>query len=286
MMPSNDWKSCLGRFPIIGNGGVGKGHVAGRAGFTLLEMMIVIGLLILLAAVATPSLVSFQHGAWRARCAAQLRQLHTANTLHASDHGSYVSAAPDIHGANRMRWHGTRDGEHATFDPDGSPLMPYLGHDQRLKACPAFRPTHVGSEAFEAGGGGYGYNAVGVGSRAYRKGFHAGAPGAMRPSEIIHPATTVMFSDCAFPSVAEGVAGLIEYSFAEPVHPVKMNQPEPDRFFNQPSVHFRHQGVANVVWCDGHVSAEALAFTAARGGFGRFQIGWFGPSNNDLFDPY
>jgi prepilin-type processing-associated H-X9-DG protein len=39
-----------------------------------------------------------------------------------------------------------------------------------------------------------------------------------------------------------------------------------------PTTHFRHAGKASVAWCDGHVSAEGMAFT--KGGWGGRGLGF------------
>jgi prepilin-type processing-associated H-X9-DG protein len=51
-----------------------------------------------------------------------------------------------------------------------------------------------------------------------------------------------------------------------------------------PTIHFRHLERANVIWCDGHANAQEMSFT--RGDYGEFNLGWFGPRSNELFDPF
>jgi len=78
-----------------------------------------------------------------------------------------------------------------------------------------------------------------------------------------------------------------EYSFCEP--PFIQEDPGPpstDRAW--PSIHFRHQGQANVAWADGHVTAERLVFSNESYGLTPAQVqaagvGWFGPNSDALF---
>jgi prepilin-type processing-associated H-X9-DG protein len=59
-----------------------------------------------------------------------------------------------------------------------------------------------------------------------------------------------------------------------------------------PTIHFRHDGIANVAWCDGHVSGERMSFTTDYQTHSRISaeeademgVGWFGPDSNELFD--
>jgi nitrite reductase (NADH) large subunit len=126
-----------------------------------------------------------------------------------------------------------------------------------------------GTNAFEDACGGYGYNAYGVGSRFCLSGYNAQSQTVgMDPADIRDPARTVMFCDAAFGQPYGTPTYLIEYSFAEPPRDVDGNR-------TTPSIHFRHNGQANVIWCDGHVSAErrTLSYDARHEAF---NLGWFG----------
>ena len=198
-----------------------------------------------------------------------------ANLAYAADHGRYVAAAADIEGPNNIRWHGVRVGR--TFDGALGPLAPYLGGGGAsawVRRCPSFRPE---AEGFETSCGGYGYNALGVGSEDCLPGDYDKKTRGMRAAAIEHPAATVMFADAAYLDGGGNKAKLIEYSFAEPPRFADGSVPDP-------TIHFRHRGRANVVWCDGHVSSETLARTA--GPAASRSLGWFGPADNELFDPF
>ena len=245
-----------------------------RAAFSLVELVVVLAVLGLLAALLGTALPAAKAAADAAACRGNLRQLAAANLAYAADHGRYVAAAADIEGRNTLRWHGVRTGK--AFDGAKGPLAPYLGGkgpSAWVRRCPGFRPEAAG---FEAACGGYGYNALGVGSEACLP-DGGGTTVGMRPAALAAPAQTVMFADAAFLQGGGAKSRLIEYSFAEP-----------PRFTNGsipwPSIHFRHQGKANVAWCDGHVTAETLEWSDGRSA-GR-SLGWFGPADNSLFDPY
>ena len=256
-------------------------------GFTLVELLVVVALIGTLLGLLAPVIGRARASGEAAQCASKLRQLYTANVLYAAQHGTYVAAAPDIFSANLHRWHGARDSVGEPFDFSRSPLAPYLGGEPRIRTCPGFlryRDDRA-ANAFEASCGGYGYNLYGVGSQCYIYGFNErGMAEGMQPGMIRDPAHTVMFADCAFPQPYGNPRYLIEYSFAEACHFVDGNGQETAQMA-MPSLHFRHNHRVNVIWCDGHVSREAMSFTYDDS-FRRFEIGWFGPQDNRLFDPF
>ena len=98
-----------------------------------------------------------------------------------------------------------------------------------------------------------------------------------------------MFTDVGIPrSADDGTTYVDDYSFCEPVF-----WPNPDgtvsEFQPDPTIHFRHNGAVNVVWCDGHVSSRKISFTTpGRNVYGGDNeaalVGWFGPKDNSLFD--
>ena len=244
-----------------------------RNAFTVVELLVVMGILSLLFALLTPALKRTLEQGRSTQCKSNLRQLYIANTLYASEHSHYIAAAKDIWGRNSQRWHGTREGE--TFEGSKDSLHEYLGDTKTVRACASFHPEN----GFETGCGGYGYNQVGVGSRSYQLGSWRGSEVGMSPSAIAHPAQTIMFADAAF---LKGDT-LIEYSFVEPVRHVASGAPH-EIGSALPSTHFRHNEKANVIWCDGRVTSEIMTFS--RGGkFEENNIGWFGDRDNTLFDP-
>ncbi|MGD9613488.1 MAG: H-X9-DG-CTERM domain-containing protein [Kiritimatiellia bacterium] len=253
---------------------VARKNVA-RAGFSLVELLVAVAAVALLAAILIPALPAAKAAAEGAVCRSNLRQLAAANLAYAADHGRYVAAAADIEGANTIRWHGVRSG--GAFDGAKGPLAPYLGgggSSAWVRRCPGFRPDAAG---FEAACGGYGYNALGVGSELCLPNGGGGQAVGMRPGALARPALTVMFADAAYLQGGGAKARLIEYSFAEPPRFAGGGTP-------WPTIHFRHRGKANVAWADGHVTAEARDRSSGR--FGAYELGWFGPDDNSLFAPF
>ena len=217
-----------------------------------------------------------------AMCESNLRQLHIASLAYATDnHGLLPPAHYNFITKNLHRWHGTRTTMTQPFDFSGSPLLKYL-QTAAVKRCPSFDPSPDG---FEASAGGYGYNDRFLGSSMEQA---VGIPMSMLKFEaryvnqpakmtmIQHPGQTIMFADTAMAS-----PGLIEYSFVEP--PLASGMP------TSPSMQFRHQGRANVLWVDGHVTSQVMEWTyPGNNVYGADNalnhLGFFGPRDNSLFD--
>jgi prepilin-type processing-associated H-X9-DG protein len=267
-------------------------------GFSIIEMLVVVSTVSVVVAVSVPALTTAKARARAVVCRSNLRQLVLANIEYANDSDGFcVPAAEDLWNslglglwqAGYHRWHGVRDGNDMPFDPMKGPLADYLG-DGKVKECPQrvdFTKDHAGSINFESGCGGYGYNMAYIGSRLAR-------PCSMNPknrfsetprmTEIKKPYSTLMFADTAFCQMGQY---LIEYSFAEPPFIVSGGKTYKESFA-KPSIHFRHSGLANVGWSDGHIEPKPMANMEGKPGYDAasagMNIGWFEPVNNTLFD--
>ncbi len=256
--------------------------------FTLLELLVVVGIIGLLGGMLLPALSKAGEEGRKAVCISNLRQLFLAVELYAMDNDDYYPPSTwDIeNGGGLHRWHGTRvtTSDLFVFEPQsnspGSPLYPYL-ITGKIKVCPTFKkyydePGGPWSTAFEAGCGGYGYNDNYVGS-GRGKGIVDGSINPARRHQIKMPIETIMFSDCA-----HWGGEVVAYSFVTP--------PQYEHVHSTPTIHFRHNGRANVCWCDGHVTSEPMGYTL---GWTQYQtdnlissnIGYVGKWNdNRLYD--
>lgn len=262
-----------------------------RTAFTLLELAVVIASIALLTAILMPALVTARSEARQALCKSNLRQIVIANIGYSTENeGYYVPAASDIDSSygGLHRWHGVRENQNEPFDSEKGPLVKYL-RDGKVKECPAFKDYFRASEwynSFEKGCGGYGYNLEYLGSRLWDKAsnhteFYSRTTNT---SEVAKPSRTLMFADTAFYQNNEY---LIEYSFAQPRYHISRGTVDPDS--NPiPSIHFRHQGCANIGWSDGHISSLAMSERYRKNkhysDYSRMDIGWFEPLDNSLFD--
>jgi prepilin-type processing-associated H-X9-DG protein len=154
-----------------------------RVGFTLVELLVVIGIIVVLIAVLMPALAKVRKHAQEVHCAANLRSIGQALTMYTQQYGCYpgcfIAEAGDSYSVWPVR------------------LRPFLGGEQGVFVCPArderFDWPKVAPEsgigraaAFQAGYGyevgepllsawgrrfSYGYNAWGVNSGVDSKGL-------------------------------------------------------------------------------------------------------------------
>ena len=104
-------------------------RVKGWRGFTLIELIVVMAVIAILAAVLLPALSSAKSRAWTARCQSNLRQIGFGLRLYGDDNGGHYPESGDI-----IYWNQT--------DPDTlqaswlQQISPYL-QNTNLFRCPA-----------------------------------------------------------------------------------------------------------------------------------------------------
>lgn len=146
---------------------------ASRRGFTLVELLVVIGIIALLISILLPSLNRARAAAKQVACLSQLRQIGTAMQLHAQDHVGFLPIAGYVHGVDatpdglgdtsRRRYSYYQDTVIRPLTLSGA-LSPYLGRRIRMDnratvqaeqndpnslirkifTCPAELTTHYG----------------------------------------------------------------------------------------------------------------------------------------------
>lgn len=256
--------------------------------FTFNELLIVITVLSILSSLLLPLLLSTRSVYKTSFCHDSLQRLAKANVLYTEDNKRYVPASI----GQDFRWHGIRIGKPPSFhfDSKKGPLAPYLKGEE-MQRCPELNSMLKDGVPFclESGGWGYGYN-KNIGSLRYD--FESDnwtnqcEELGIKKNQIKKPDKIVMFTDSAtkvdFSGYTDIQGKMSEYAFCESYDIINRETPAwgtPD-----PTIHFRHSGLCNTAWSDGHVSKEKMKYS--KGEWGKSKLGFIGNRNNENFAPF
>jgi prepilin-type N-terminal cleavage/methylation domain-containing protein/prepilin-type processing-associated H-X9-DG protein len=232
-----------------------------RSGFTLIELLVVIAIIAILAAILFPVFARARENARKASCASNLKQFGLAWMQYSQDYDEKVTPNQVSLGTKTVYWWGSFDG--TTFRPEEGLLQPYMKSTQ-IQACPSFDNklrTTLGLT-------GYAYNTKYIAPVVYDNSPPYGAtPVTVSLAQIMDPTRTVAFADSA---------RINTYQYATPTLEGNTFLSAPSENF--PSLHGRHNGMANVLWCDGHVKAAKPIPRTGSFGYG-YNSSDFTPNN-------
>ncbi|MGA2865079.1 MAG: prepilin-type N-terminal cleavage/methylation domain-containing protein [Verrucomicrobiota bacterium] len=220
-----------------------RGQQSLGSAFTLLELLVVIALIAVLAALLLPALSRSKASAQRIKCLSNLHQLELAANLYWDDNGGncfrYGGAYTNGGQLYWFGWMGPGAEGARAFDATCGALYPYL-QGRGVELCPAFNYFLSQFKAKARGATyGYGYNL-----------YLSAAPGQapINLSRLLRPAGTVLLADAAQVNTWQAPAS--------PANPMLEEWYYLDNSTNQPNGHFRHAQKAEAVFCDGHVGPE------------------------------
>lgn len=215
----------------------------GSQGFTLIELLITIAIIAIMASLALPALHRARQSANTAVCVNNLRQLGMGAQMYWSDYDQvsfpYKRGATNNGDIYWFGWIGRGAEGQRDFDPTQGSLYPYVKDGIRI--CPQL-DYQLAEFKLKATGAAYGYG--------YNLNL-APLPPASAPKIIsIHrPAEIAIFADAAQVNTFQA--------------PASADHPLLEEFYyinaDEATVHFRHGGRAQTVFCDGHVSILSMA---------------------------
>ena len=250
-----------------------------KPSFTLIELLVVIAIIAILAAMLLPALGAAKAAAWSANCQSNLKQLGLSNILYSdANKGLMVPYAVDMLGKNMTRWHGisekSSNGSDADYDPAKGPLAEYLGGTGLVNHCQAFL-VEKANQGFERGCGGYGINVL-IGKIKPDSWNPSDFAAGFTLASVDDPAGTIMFGDSAITVYGGGNYGDGDLGYSSSLEP-------PDTWGPTPTMHFRHNNLANAVLCDGHVESLAMVESSSDN-YKTKQLGF--PCTNDTDGRY
>jgi prepilin-type processing-associated H-X9-DG protein/prepilin-type N-terminal cleavage/methylation domain-containing protein len=213
--------------------------------FSLIELLVTVSIIGLLAAILLPALRQARESARTAICASNLRQLGLATQMYLDDYGRFFSYFTTV-GADRSWYFGLESLFSSTAPPGArhidltkAKLYPYLQKVHGIEVCPSYNyRSPQWRQKFDQITYGYGLNKM-----LFEK-----------PSSDLagSSARIICFADTAqvntFQAPASPSNPMLEESYFVEYSPRSI-----------PTTHFRHNGLANVLFCDGHVESMPMA---------------------------
>lgn len=218
---------------------------ANDSAFTLIELLTVMAIIALLAAILLPTLNNSKAAARRVECLNNLRQMGIAARLYVDDHADFYPIAyyeEEVAGVNHFHaWDLT------TIEGSPNHVVPgilWQGQGNlRVQQCPSFSGNaNWETDPFT----GYNYNTSFIGHGQYES-----IPEPAKASAVHHATRTALFGDGQFS------AGANKFMRAP------WSNPGDESFTARSSgtQGFRHQKRSNTAFCDGHSETVKNCFT-------------------------
>jgi prepilin-type N-terminal cleavage/methylation domain-containing protein/prepilin-type processing-associated H-X9-DG protein len=214
-----------------------------RSGFTLLEMLVVTGVIALLAGLLLPGLSGAQASSRRAQCLGNLRQMGIAARLYVDDNCESYAIAQyyDAKGGISYCWDLTTSESHP-----GSviPGLIWQGRTTlQIQQCPSFKgAANWLTDPYT----GYNYNTSYIGH-----GQGESIPAPAKSSDVRRASKTVLFGDGQYAGGAD--------KFMRAPWPNPGDAGFAGRWTGTQG--FRHRNLSNAAFCDGHAESLRNCYT-------------------------
>ena len=211
--------------------------------FTLIELLVVIAIIAILAAMLLPALGLAREKGRGTVCMGNQKQITLALLMYADDYGGYFPPAYDCPSStSEIGWDFATD-DYSNYRPGiiGQQLT------SRVFECPSRFNLNALGRPFT----GYAYNTSYLGGE--NSPWLSQPKPSARVNQVKHPPKTAILADSAIWSTYTNELLANNYLYA-PLGPG----------YYGPQVYFRHNGFANVAFCDGHVDSVRMKYNVSN----------------------
>ena len=237
-----------------------------RRGFTLVELLVVIGIIAVLISMLLPALGKAKEMGKSAQCLSNLRQVNMAFVMFANENRGYLpqigtdgagSAQMDVDGTTQtvlIRWFGGLYGSPQRYVPEASMLAPYWG-TASVGGCPSLDLDEFSRPQY--GPVDYAYNSIFARHKDWAAGGTLRTGFGVKVTQVRNPTEKAVIWDAA--RLEAGVPDRTPWGYPTTGN-VNNNKTDPN-------FHGRHLKVGNVGWLDGHASTfQPAHFDSYNGG--------------------